>query len=240
MQAQINESDTIRFQTKTKASGNYQNGNVNVLTVKGNLEFTVKTSSRWVLKSQNAQLYQEFSDRKADNNIFSRNYLYFKPENKIYPFGIAYISTNFRRKIDLRYFVGAGMTYRPFSTVQYVVKVAFNIVYEESHFNGRLFNFSEYNGNDVIVVWRSSLYSAGWIHFLNEKFRVSYETFYQPAFSMADNYRVQLSLSLDCPVWKGLYMTTDFYYTHESVVPFGTREDDNILTFGVGYGFKAL
>lgn len=236
--AQINESDTLKFRINSRFSGNYQQGNVELLIIRGSVDFTFRASNSWVVKSQNSQLYQEFSGFKADNDIFSRNYLYFKPENLVYPFGIAYISTNFRRKIELRYFTGAGITYRPVSTEAHVVKFAINTVYERSRFDTQIFNETAYNNTDVIDLWRGTVYVGGWSYLLNDRVRLSYEAFYQPAFTDNDNYRAQLDFKLDFPIYKGFYLTSEYEFTHENVVPLGTQQDDSILTFGIGYGFK--
>lgn len=236
--AQINESDTHKFQVSVKTTGNYQTGNINVLALKGNLDFTLKVIQKWVYKSQNAQLYQELSKRKADNNVFSRNYVYYNPDKKMYPFAIAYLSTNFRRKIDFRYFVGAGLTYRPISMEKHVLKLAINAVYEESKFKAQQYSLSTYDNSDEIDLWRGTLYLGGWSYLLKKKVRFSYEAFYQPAFAIAENYRTQLSFNLDVPIWKGLYLSANYNYTHENVVPLGTKEDDTILTFGIGYNLK--
>ena len=238
--SQINESDTQKFQISIKSTGNYQTGNVSVLTLKGNLDLTARAFEKWVFKSQNAQLYQEFSERKADNNIFSRNYLYYNPERKLYPFGIVYASTNFRRKIESRYFIGAGLTYRFISRENHVLKFAVNAVYEETDFDERQFNIASYNGSDEVNLWRGTLYMGGWSYLLRKKIRFSYEAFYQPAFENEENFRTQLSLNLDVPVWKGLYLSTNWNYTMESVVPLGTQREDTILTFGIGYNCKSL
>jgi hypothetical protein len=142
MMSQINESDTISFQLKSTITGNYQKGNVNVLSIKSKIEFTKRLLKQFVYKSQNNSLYQEFGQKKSDNDVFSRNYLYYKPKNKIYPFGIAYLSSNYRRKIDFRYFTGAGLTYQIWNTKTNIVKLSASLVYEETKFKTTSFNFS--------------------------------------------------------------------------------------------------
>lgn len=237
--AQINESDTLSIQLRTRATGNYQKGNVNILTTKCYLEFSTKIKEQWVFKSQNVQLYQEISERKADNNLFSRNYLYFKPENIVYPFGIAYISTNFRRKIDLRYFAGAGISYSAVASEKHLLKFALNVVYEISRFDAQFFNVSRYNNSNEINLWRSTFFVAGFNKLLNNRIHFSYEGFFQPAFETWENYRTQISVSLDIPIWNRLYLSADYAYTHENVVPVATKENDTFLTFGIGYEFKS-
>ncbi len=237
--AQLNESDTTRFQGRLGVTGVYQGGNVDYLALRGNLTIAARLSEVWAFKTQNTSLYQEFFGRKADNDLFSRNYIYFKPESKVYPFGIVYIATNFRRKIDLRYFAGIGVTYQPVITQNHTIKLALNAVFEESRFNTERFNVSRYDSKDIIDVWRGTFYVGGWSSLLKDRMRLSYEGFYQPAFEASENYRTQLFVSLDFPVWKGFYLSANYTYSHENVVPLGIEEDDTILTFGIGYAYKS-
>ena len=97
--AQLNESDTSKFQLRASVTGNYQQGNVEVLNLKSKIDCSFSLHENWVIKTQNNSLYQAFYPVQADNDIFSRNYIYYKPQHKFYPFAIAYISTNYRRKI---------------------------------------------------------------------------------------------------------------------------------------------
>ena len=83
----------------------------------------------------------------------------------MYPYAIGYISSNFRRKIDSRYFVGLGLTYQLIKKENHSLKISANTVYEETRFNGNIFNFDTFNGTNVINVWRSSLFLSG-SHFL--------------------------------------------------------------------------
>ncbi len=74
--AQLNESDTLKFQLRISVSGNYQTGNVAVFALRNRIDFSVSPVKNWVFKSQNSSLYQAFYGKKADNDLFSRNYLY--------------------------------------------------------------------------------------------------------------------------------------------------------------------
>lgn len=160
--AQLNESDTVKFQLRATVSGNYQQGNVALLAIRSKLDFTYSPVKQLVLKSQNSSLYQEFGNRKADNDLFSRNYLYWRPQKKVYPFGIAYISSNFRRKIETRLFAGAGVTYQFVQKQFHVLKLSASNVYETNRFKGRVYNKREYNGSNQINLWRGTLYAGGW------------------------------------------------------------------------------
>lgn len=237
--AQLNESDTVKFQLKASLTGNYQQGNVNILTLRGRLDFSFAPVKDFVFKSQNSSLYQEFSSVKADYDIFSRNYFYYKPQKKLYPFSIVYVSSNFRRKINSRFFAGAGVTFRLLNKTNHVIKFSASTVYETNTFTGNLYNYTAYNGSNKINLWRSTLYLAGWNYLLNRHLRFYYDAYWQPAFKNKNNYRTQVDLGIDFPVWKGLSLNALYTFTHEHVTIAAVKQNDKILTFGVGYNFKA-
>jgi Protein of unknown function, DUF481 len=238
--AQLNESDTIKFQLRTSLTGNYQQGNVNIITIRSRIDFTYTPVKEFVFKSQNSSLYQEFSSKKADNDIFSRNYFYYKPQRKIYPFAIAYISSNFRRKIDTRLFAGAGITYQLLNKTYHVIKLSSNAVYETNKLKGTIYNHEEYNGSNKINLWRGTLYVAGWNYLFNNRLRFYYDAYWQPAFNNKNNYRTQFDLGVDFPFWKGLNFMALYTFTHENVVIANIKQEDKILTFGLAYNLKII
>jgi Protein of unknown function, DUF481 len=236
--AQLNESDTVKFQLRTSLAGNYQKGNVNIFTVRSKIDFTYMPVKDVVFKSQNSSLYQEFGSVKADNDIFSRNYFYYKPQNKIYPFGIAYISTNYRRKIDTRIFAGAGVTFQLLNKMYHVIKLSASTVYETNTFKADTYNYNKYNGSNTINIWRGTLYAAGWNYLLDKHLRFYYDAYWQPAFNNENNYRTQFDVGADFPVCKGLSFNALYTFTHENVVISNIKQQDKILTFGLAYNFK--
>ncbi len=155
--AQLNESDTALFQLRSSLTGNYQKGNVEVMTIRSKIEFSAHTFKDVVLKSQNSTLYQSFYNRKADNDLFSRNFWYYQPYKWVYPFAIAFISTNYRRQVNIRYFTGAGATVQVLQTPLHVFKVSANAVYENTRFSGNAYNYSKYNGSNNIRLWRAAV-----------------------------------------------------------------------------------
>jgi hypothetical protein len=235
---QLNESDTVKIQLRASLSGNYQQGNVALLAVRSKLDFTVSPVRAIVFKSQNSSLYQEFGNRKADNDLFSRNYFYWKPQKKVYPFGIAYISSNFRRKMNTRVFAGAGVTYQLLQKQYHVLKLSASAVYETNRFKGTVYNKTEYNGSNQINLWRGTLYAGGWHYLLHHKLRLFYDAYWQPGFSNSSNYRTQYDVGVDLPVWKGLNFSALYTFTHENVVIQNIKQNDKVLTFGFSYNFK--
>lgn len=236
--AQLNESDTVKLQLRATLSGNYQQGNVALLAIRSKLDFTLSPVKQLVLKSQNSSLHQEFGNRKADNDLFSRNYLYWRPQRKVFPFGIAYISSNFRRKIETRLFAGAGVTYQFVQKQFHVLKLSVSAVYETNQFKGTVYNKTEYNGRNQINLWRGTLYTGGWNYILNHKLRLYYDVYWQPAFNNQNNYRTQFDVGANVPLWKGLNLSVLYIFTHENVVISNIKQQDKILSFGFSYNFK--
>jgi len=233
--AQINESDTMKLQLQLSLTGSYQKGNVEILTILSRNEFLIRLFPNWVFKTQISSLYTEFSDKKIDNNIFSRSALYYKPQQRVFGYFSAFVSTNYRRKIQFRYFINSGPTWQAIRSKVIVVKLSANLVYESTLFTDSVYNESSYNGSERISLWRSTFYIGGWAFALQGRFRMNYEFFWQPALDNNNNYRTQLDVGFNYPIWKGLGFNVVYIYSHENVVVEGIKKDDRILTFGLSY-----
>lgn len=236
--AQINESDTSKFQSRTSLTGNWQGGNVEFLAFRAKIDISTKFFGQLVFKTQNAYLYQEFFRQKADEDIFSRNFVYVSPQNRFYAFGLAWISTNFRRKIDFRYFTGLGATYQLVQQKNHVLKIAFSGVYEQSNFRTNTFNETFYNNSFQITTWRFSAWLFGKNHFMNDKLIFHYEAYLQPSLQRKDNFRWQTEIGFDAKIFKNIAFTTNFVYTYESVVAEKLKNEDYMLSFGLSFYLK--
>lgn len=236
--AQLNESDTARLQVRASLMGNVQQGNVEVTTVRSKLDVVASPGQSWVFKSQNSSLYQSFYSVKADNDLFSRNYLYYHPERRVYPFAIAYISTNYRRKIDLRYFAGAGATLQLINTPRHVLKLSAGAVYENTRFSASTYTETRYDGSPTIGLWRGTTWLGGWYYLPDNHLRFYYDAYYQPAFSDANNYRWQYDIGFDFSIWRGLAFNALYTYTHENVVITKIQLGDKLLTVGLSYTLR--
>lgn len=237
--AQLNESDTIKFQLRSSITGNYQKGNLDVFVLRGKLDFSLGSNKNFVFKSQNAYLYQSFYTIKTDDDLYSRNYLYWKPTNRVYPFAIAYAAINYRRKIDFRYFGGAGATVQLINKRFHVLKLSAGSVYEENTFRGSTYNYTQFDGTNKINVARATTYLGGWYYLLSNKLRLYYDAYWQPSFENTENYRWQGDVGFDFMLWKGLSFNALFVYTHENLTIKNIKQDDQMLTFGISYTFKA-
>lgn len=236
--AQLNESDTSRFQFRVGATGAWQNGNVDLVVLRGRLELVTNSNKPLVVKSQSNSLFQAFSGFKADNDINSRNYFYYNPKQRVYPFAMLYVQTNYRRQVDFRWFTGAGLTWQVVQKSVATLKFSASMVYENTDFRSNQFNEVFYNGSTTIDLWRATVYLAGWHQLFDHRLKLFYNTYWQPGLDEVPNHRFQLDCGIDFPVWKGLNVLAQYNFTSEQVVTTSVKQHDRIFTFGVSYQLK--
>ncbi len=232
LSAQINESDTLNVKASLSITGFYQGGNVETLIFRAKTELGFKPWKNWVFKNQNSYVYQEFGKEKADEDILSLNFLYLNPERKIYPFVLGFVSTNFRREIDLRYLLGAGATFQILNKKNHWLKFSISSEYEQTNFSKTNFNYSEYDGNQSINTFRATIWVNGKYHLFKNKIILNHESYFQPSLEEGNNFRWQADVGLELPIWKFLNFKINYRHTFESVVIENQKEEDRFLTFG--------
>ncbi len=232
LSAQINESDTLKFKARLSLTGFWQGGNVETLIFRASSDLSVKPGKNLVFKTKNSYVYQEFGKEKADEDILSLNFLYFKPERKIYPLLLGFVSTNFRREIDLRYLLGAGATYQILNKKNNWLKFSLTCEYEQTDFARATFNYSEYDGTASINTIRATLWVNGQYHLFKGKLVASHESYFQPSLGQGNNFRWQADVGLELPIWAFLNFKINYLHTFESVVIENQKQEDRFLTFG--------
>ncbi len=232
LSAQINESDTLKVKANLSITGFFQSGNVETVIFRAKSDISVKPWKKWVFKTNNSYVYQEFGKEKADEDILSLNFLYFNPERKLYPLALGFVSTNFRRNIDVRYLFGGGISYQVFSKNKNWLKLSLTGEYEQTHFATFDFNIDEYDGNESINTLRSTLWLNGKYHLFKDKLIVTHESYVQPSLENSNNYRWRADLGLELPVWTFLNFKINYLYTFESIVIEGQKREDQFLTLG--------
>jgi hypothetical protein len=232
LSAQINESDTLDFKADLALTGFWQGGNVQTLIFRANSGLSFKFGKKWVFKTKNSYVYQEFGKDKADEDILSLNFLYFNPDRKVYPLVLAFVSTNFRREIDARYLFGAGVTYQIMSNKKHWLKVSVSSEYEQTDFTKASFNRVEYNGTRSINTFRGTIWTNGRYELFGKKLILNHEIYYQPSLEQRNNFRWQANLGLELPIWKFLNFKINYLHTFESVVIENQKQEDGMMTFG--------
>lgn len=230
--AQLDESDTLKFKADLDVSGFYQEGNVETLIFRAKSNISYNIWKKWVFKTTNSYVYQEFGKDKADEDVLSLNFLYFNPKRRFYPLVLAFVSTNFRRKIELRSLMGAGVSYNFLNEKNKWLKATLSTEYEQTNFNTSIFNKSEYDGNVSINTMRATLWIGGKYSLFDKKVIFTHESYFQPSLDRSNNYRWRSDLGLEFPIWKALDFKINYLSTFESIVVEDQKEDDRFITVG--------
>jgi hypothetical protein len=232
LSAQVKETDTLNFKADLSLTGFWQGGNVETLIFRAKSNLIFEPWKNWEFKTQNSYVFQEFGKVKADEDILSLNFLSIKSERNIYPLVLGFVSTNFRREIDLRYLFGAGAAYQILNNKKHKLKVSITTEYEQTDFSKTEFNRSEYNGNKDINTFRATLWINGKYHLFGNKIILSHESYYQPSLERGNNYRWRADIGLEMPIWKFLNFKVNYLHTFESIVIESQKQEDKFLTFG--------
>ncbi len=234
LSAQINESkvDSLKFKADLSLTGFWQSGNVETKIFRAKSGLSFIPWKNWVFKTQNSYVFQEFGREKADEDILSLNFLYINPEKKIYPFVLGFVSTNFRREIDIRSLFGAGVTFQILNKNKNWLKASVSSEYEQTRFEQSTFNKSQYNDNNEINTFRGTIWVNGKYYLFKDKIIINHESYFQPSLEEGNNYRWQADLGLEFPLWKFLNFKINYLHTFESIVIQGQDQEDQFLTFG--------
>ncbi len=231
--SQSQELDSLKLKAKLSVTGFFQGGNVQTLIFRTLSDVSYRPWRKWIYNTKNSYVYQAFGRKKADQDFLSLNFLYFNPEKKLYPQLIGIMSTNFRRRIRLRYLMGAGITYQVLNEKENWLKVSLSSEYEQTDFLQDNFNINEYDGNPIISTFRGTLWLSGKHSFVEKKLILTHESYVQPSLQRPNNNRWRVDLGLELPISKYLSFKINYVHTHESIVIASQRRDDRLLTFGL-------
>lgn len=230
--SQINESDTLNLKANLSLTGFYQDGNVQTFIFRAKSDISFKPFKNWVFKTQNSYVYQEFGKQKADEDILSLNFLYLNPDRKVYPLILGFVSTNFRREIDVRSLLGAGVTYQMINKKNNWLKFSFSSEYEQTNFKKMTFNKEAYNGSESINTLRGTIWMNGKYQLFKNKLILNHEIYFQPSLQESNNFRWQADLGLELPIVKYINFKINYLKTYESIVIQNQKQEDSMLTFG--------
>ncbi len=232
LSAETNESDSLKIKANLSLTGFWQSGNVETLIFRAKSDVSARPGKKWIFQTKNSYVYQEFGKQKADEDILSLNFVYFNPEQKIHPFILGFLSTNFRREIDLRYLLGAGATFQLLNKKSHSLKFSISSEYEKTEFSKTNFNRSEYDGNRSLSTFRGTFWVNGKYYLQKKKIILSHEIYFQPSLEKSNNYRWQADLALELPVWEFLNFKINYLNTFESIVIEKQKQEDKFLTVG--------
>ncbi len=233
--AQKTDSDTLKLKADASLNGFWQTGNVTTFIFRTRANLSYRPWDKWILTSRNSYLYQEFGRVKADVDIESLNFLSFDPDRRFFPLVIGIVTSNFRREIDLRYKIGAGVTYKLFDSEDVKLRFSLSSEYENTHFDKDQFNFDEYNGSTYINTVRSTLWVSGEYHVFDKKLILKHIAFFQPSLGDSNNFRWEADLTAELPISKKFAFNANYLHTYERIVVEDQKQADRFLTFGFTY-----
>ncbi len=229
--AQLNESDSIRWQVKLNATGSVLDGNVARTLLLHRLE-VAHANKNWGLSTRNDYQYGTTRYMLTESDVISTNFFYFKPLNKVYPYLMGLLETNLRRKIDFRYQVGPGVTWNVLNDKSSLVKLSVTATYENTRFAGSIFDDNKYNGSNTIETWRATGRIFG-RHVLKSKLKFTYEFWWQQSLDEQINYRYHTEEALEFPIVKHVAFRTGVRYSYENIELVGLKPFDLFWTYGL-------
>lgn len=122
------------------------------------------------------------------------------PERRLHPFMLGFVSTNFRRRIDLRFLTGGGITYQIVRGEREWFKVSLSGEYEQTDFATNDYNRDQYDSNREINTLRGTVWISGKYRFLDNRVIFNHESYYQPSLAQRNNYRWRTDLGIELPI----------------------------------------
>ncbi len=228
----ITPVDTLRLKADLAITGFYQGGNVQTLIFRAKSDIRYRPWDDLQFQTKNSYVYQEFGKVKADEDILSLNFLHLYPKKKVSPLALAFLSTNFRREINLRYLLGAGAAIKVLQKKRNKLEFSVTFEYESTDFKSDDFNRDEFDGDSRLNTLRGTLWVSGRHELFKKKVILSHENYFQPSLEQQGNFRYRADFGLELPVWKFLSFKVNYLRARESVVIEGQVPQDEFLTLG--------
>lgn len=151
---------------------------------------------------------------------------------KVYPLALGFISTNYRREIEIRYLLGAGASFRAVNNKRNRLEFSITSEFERTRFRSTVFNRTQYNGESYISTVRGTFWMKGRYVMLKDKIILIHESYYQPSLLERDNYRWRADIGVEFFMMKNFYFKVNYLQTFESVVMVNQKRRDKFLTVG--------
>lgn len=232
--AQLSEVDTLRWQYRITATGNWTRGNVEQFILLGTAE-VAHVKEHWGFKSAINYQYGTFFYRQTLGEGIWRSFVYLNPRARLYTYLMFWYQQSYQRGIDDRTQVGPGMTYVLLRRNAQVLKLSVTGTYETSTFRTASYRERADLTDPVIETWRLTGRLYGEHRLFDGMLRLQYEAWVQPSLTDADNLRALVDAGLNVPLKKGFALRQALRWSYESVVQRPNSYTDMLWTFGVSY-----
>lgn len=232
--AQLSEVDTLRWQYRFTATGNWTRGNVEQFIVLGSAE-VAHVRERWGFKSAVNCQYGTFFYRQTLGEGIWRNFVYVNPRARLYPYLMLWYQQSHQRGIDQRTQVGPGITYVLLRKGTQLLKISATGTYETNRFRTPFFRERPELTRAELTTWRITGRIFGEHKLLEGIMRLQYEIWVQPSLTDTDNLRAHVEAALSIPLKKGFALRQAVNWSYESVVQQRNAYQDLLWTFGISY-----
>lgn len=232
--AQLSEADTLRWQYRVSATGNWLRGNVEQFMLLGTGE-VAHVNGHWGIKSATSYQYGTFFYRQTLGEGIWRNFVYVNPRARLYPYLMLWYQQSYQRGIDHRAQIGPGMTYALLRKKGQLLKLSATGTYEASTFRSATFRDRPDLTTTELETWRITGRLFGEHKLLEGAMRLQYELWVQPSLTDTDNLRAHVEAALSIPLKKGFALRQAVSWSYESVVQQRNTYEDLLWTFGISY-----
>lgn len=232
--AQLSEADTLRWQYRIAATGNWLRGNIEQFLLLGTAE-VAHVKEHWGFKSAVNYQYGTFFYRQTLGEGIWRNFVYVNPRARLYPYLMLWYQQSYQRGIDHRTQVGPGATYVLMRKNAQLLKLSATGTYESNRFRTSFFRERTDLNSAELETWRITGRVYGEHRLLEGAMRLQYEAWVQPSVSDADNLRAHVEAALSFPLKKGFALRQAVNWSYESVVQQRNTYEDLLWTFGISY-----
>jgi hypothetical protein len=229
--AQLNRGDTLDWQIKFTVNGSLLAGNVSRFILMNKLELAF-AQPLWGMSSRNEYQFGTAARRKTENDFISYNFLYLYPLRKVYPYMMALVETNYRKRIRFRYQLGPGVSYSLLAEKNSLVRLSMTGTYEHTRFDGTQFSNLRDTQSNIIKVCRITGRLFTRHHLFEGRMKIIAEFWWQQSVSDARNHRFYNEEVVEFPVSEHISFRTGFRYTYENVRLKELKPHDLFWTFG--------
>lgn len=232
--AQLRDTDTLRLGYTLTAQSSLATGNVDRWLMLGGAE-VFGLGRAFGVKSSNDYRYGTFGGRVTENDWSSRNFVYWQPRKRIYPYAMALIEGLERRAISLRIQAGIGVTFVVVRRQSHVLRLSVTPVYESARYRTALFNRDDLGTDEQWASWRVTLRVAGQ-HQPVQPLRISYEFWLQPSVSRAADTRALSDVSLSWRLVSRFAVRMTHQLSYDQIVQLGRKQLDSFWLVGFQWG----
>lgn len=238
--AQLNESDTARWQVNSNLSVRLNTGNVERLIITPELNAAhLPRRKTWGFSARQRFTYGTFGAFRTENDLLSRNFLYLYPTRRIYPYLMVWLQTHALQMLDFRYQAGLGITVVPLRKNQHVIKLSATATHEQNWYRERGLQHLDNPMALHYAVFRITARVYGSHSFSQQAVSIYYECLFQQATDNENNWRVFAESGITSRITKQFSMRTYINYEYQQVHLLTRKPHDLVLNVGLNYQVRS-